>query len=132
MHNRRKLIALLGVAGTGSVVWQKPAVSTVTLPAHAITTSCNLDQGCYEFFDGAFFEWEGGFGPYDQPNFRNGSCTGELNMAINAFVLAESVAAAEAAYDVAQIQYGTVTPVPNQPSGIAPCVIHISNSVSGG
>ena len=47
--SKRNLTKALGVAGAGSVVWDKPVVNTVILPAHAATTDA-ATTGCDECF----------------------------------------------------------------------------------
>lgn len=62
---KRKLSKLLGVAASGAVVWQKPIVNSVNLPAHA-ATSCSVNADCLgptNIQPGPFwFSWPGGGG----------------------------------------------------------------------
>ena len=39
--SKRNLAKAMSVAGAGVAVWNKPAVNSVSLPAHAQTTGCN-------------------------------------------------------------------------------------------
>ena len=42
--SRRNLAKVLGVAGAGAAAWHKPVVDSVSLPAHATTTTCGCQN----------------------------------------------------------------------------------------
>ena len=119
--SKRNLSIALGAIGGGTaLVWQKPAVRAIGLPAHA-STSCNAPEGCYEFAvqGPQHFNWAGGTGPAtiatDSGLCSDTASPGSVDLT---YVVASSEAEAETLLDCAGFTVELdITSGPDLPEG---------------
>ena len=84
MKDRRNLLKGLGVVGATGVVWQKPVVDVVMLPAHAMTSPCFLDSAYDLKVITETTDIDGNFGPPDDISSCGTGCAEGVWLAGNA------------------------------------------------
>ena len=80
MDKKSRRNALKALAVGAPVVWAKPVVDSVALPAHASLSGCRIPAGCVWIWDDSdlSYDWPGGTGPYKlEEAWNNSSCNGD-------------------------------------------------------
>ena len=119
MNQKSRRRILKGLAITLPVVWTKPVVEFVVLPAHAQTTGpCSAPEGCYDVPTLTLsIDWPGGTGPQTASLFNGSGCTGQSS-GDTEFVLARDANEAVALLPCANAVNDVVEfPSPDLPDG---------------
>ena len=116
---KRNLAKALSVAGP--LLWQKPAIESIVLPAHALTSGCVVPAGCYSNSSrDVSVQWPGGGGIQVAEIHAGLNCDNFLGSGM--YLAASSQDEAEALLDCQDGLFPQViADVPNSVCGIWEC-----------